>query len=143
MKWLLIFIILLLSQITDINAQTSVEIGEIEQEEQIVPISLGIIIYSNDSETVWNALRLANFSKSEGDTVSVFLLGKGVELEVLAKKNEDVKDQVGEFLDGGGSILGCGTCLRTRNYDTPEFCKFSSMFDLYKIIHKNKRVLTF
>ena len=26
-------------------------------------ISIGIVIYSNDIETVWNALRFANFSK--------------------------------------------------------------------------------
>ena len=40
--------------------------------------SIGIVIYSNDTETVWNALRLANYSKNQGDTVSIFLLGKGV-----------------------------------------------------------------
>jgi uncharacterized protein involved in oxidation of intracellular sulfur len=80
--------------------------------------SIGIIIYSNDSETVWNALRLANFAKSTGDTVSVFLLGKGVELDNLIKDNKDVKEQSELFLNNGGSIFGCGTCLRSRNIFT-------------------------
>ncbi len=47
--------------------------------------SIGMVIYSNDTETVWNALRLANYSKNQGDTVSIFLLGKGVELDNMVK----------------------------------------------------------
>jgi hypothetical protein len=45
--------------------------------------SMGIVICSNDPEAVWNARRFANYSKSQGDPVSIFLLGKGVELENL------------------------------------------------------------
>ncbi len=43
----------------------------------------GIIIYSNDPETVWNAFRFGNFSLKAGDTVKVFLTGRGVEAESL------------------------------------------------------------
>ena len=39
-------------------------------------MKLGIVIYSNHSETVWNACRLANFSLSKGDQVKVFLMAK-------------------------------------------------------------------
>ncbi len=49
------------------------------------PTSVGLVIYSNDVETIWNAIRFANFSKSKGDRVSIFLLGKGVELDSLVK----------------------------------------------------------
>ncbi len=55
--------------------------------------SIGIVIYSNDIETIWNALRFANYSKNEEDTVSIFLLGKGVELDSLVKKNADLNEQ--------------------------------------------------
>ncbi len=58
----------------------------IQQPEKLSPTSLGLVIYSDDIETVWNALRLANFSKKQGDTVNIFLLGKGVELENLIKE---------------------------------------------------------
>lgn len=105
--------------------------------------SIGIIIYSNDTETVWNALRLANYSKNQGDTVSIFLLGKGVELDSMVKTNNDLKEQADKFLDNGGSILGCGTCLRSRKNNAPQVCKFSSLKDLYELIRKNKIVLTF
>jgi uncharacterized protein involved in oxidation of intracellular sulfur len=102
-----------------------------------------MVIYSNDVETVWNALRLSNYSKSQGDTVRVFLLGKGVELDNLVKTNKDLEEQSLKFLDNGGSILGCGTCLRSRNNTEPQVCKFSSLKDLYELIRENKIVLTF
>jgi uncharacterized protein involved in oxidation of intracellular sulfur len=105
--------------------------------------SIGMVIYSNDTETVWNALRLANYSKNQGDTVKIFLLGKGVELDSMVKTNTDLKEQADKFLDNGGSILGCGTCLRSRNNKQPQVCTFSSLADLYALIRKNKIVLTF
>lgn len=41
-------------------------------------MKLGICIYSNDPESVWNAFRFANYSiKQFQDEVRVFLLGKG------------------------------------------------------------------
>ncbi len=105
--------------------------------------SVGIIIYSNDNETVYNALRFANYSKNEGDTVCVFLLGKGVELEKLSEQDKDIKEQVDNLLDNGGEILGCGTCLQSRNSKEPKVCKFSSMKDLYDLVRRNNIVLTF
>ena len=105
--------------------------------------SIGMVIYSNDTETIWNALRLANYSKNQGDTVQIFLLGKGVELDSLVKTDIDLKEQSDKFLDNGGTILGCGTCLRSRNNKEPQVCKFSSLADLYEIVRKNKIVLTF
>jgi len=107
------------------------------------PTSIGMVIYSNDVETVWNALRLANYSKSQGDTVNIFLLAKGVEVDKLVEVNKDLKDQVDSFLEKGGTILGCGTCLRSRKNNEPQVCKLSSMADLYELIRKNKIVLTF
>lgn len=105
--------------------------------------TMGIVIYSNDVETVWNALRFANYSKNQGDSVSIFLLGKGVELENLVKTDSTIKEQSDKFLDSGGTIMGCGTCLASRNNKEPQVCKFSSMKDLYELAHRNKIVMTF
>jgi hypothetical protein len=107
------------------------------------PTSIGIVIYSNDIETVWNAMRFANYSKTQGDTVGIFLLGKGVELDNLVKFDKNIKEQTDTFLQSGGTILGCGTCLQSRNNTEPKICKFSSMKDLYELVRKNKIVLTF
>ncbi len=115
----------------------------VQQVEKKAATSIGLVIYSNDSETVWNALRLANFSKNQGDTVNIFLLGKGVELENLIQESTDIDDQVELFLNGGGSILGCGTCLKSRKNDEPQICKLSSLKDLYELIREHKTILTF
>jgi len=109
----------------------------------IKPTSIGIVIFSNDVETVWNAMRFANFSKNQGDTVRIFLLGKGVELDNLVKTEVNLKEQADAFLQSGGVILGCGTCLSSRNNNEPQICKFSSMADLYELVRKNKIILTF
>jgi hypothetical protein len=107
------------------------------------PTTIGIVIYSNDVETVWNAIRFANFSEKQGDTVNIFLLGKGVELDNLIKTEKDLKEQTDTFLSDGGTILGCGTCLQSRNNKDPKVCKFSSMKDLYELVRENKIVMTF
>lgn len=106
-------------------------------------ISIGIVIYSDDSETIWNALRLANYSVSSGDTVYIFLLGKGVELDSMEQKNANIKEQTDMFLKSGGKILACGTCLQSRNNNSPKVCSVSTMSDLYEMIRKSKVVLTF
>jgi len=46
-------------------------------------MKLGIVIYSDDAETVWNAFRLGVFALKKGDSVQVFLLAKGVECEAI------------------------------------------------------------
>jgi uncharacterized protein involved in oxidation of intracellular sulfur len=121
-----------------VYAQTS-----ILKQKSNTPTSLGLVIYSNDTETVWNALRLANYSKNQGDTVSIFLLAKGVEVEKLIETDKNIKEQTDIFLNNGGSILGCGTCLKSRNNDAPQICTISSLADLYSLIRRNKKVLTF
>jgi hypothetical protein len=107
------------------------------------PTSIGMVIYSNDVETVWNAFRLANHSVKQGDSVQVFLLAKGVEVDNLVKENKDLEEQVDAFLEKGGQIQGCGTCLQSRKMGEPQVCTFSSLADLYAVIRKNKIVLTF
>ena len=41
-------------------------------------MKFGIVIYSSDAETVWNAFRLGVFSLKQGDTCSAFLLAKAL-----------------------------------------------------------------
>jgi uncharacterized protein involved in oxidation of intracellular sulfur len=35
-------------------------------------MKLGVVVYSNDSESVWNAFRFGNFALNEGDKVVTF-----------------------------------------------------------------------
>jgi peroxiredoxin family protein len=106
-------------------------------------LKLGIVIYSNDAETVWNAFRLANYSMSFGDTVSVFLLGKGVEAQKVSTTDFDIKGQMDDFAASGGKIFACGTCLQLRNQEGTNLCPVSSLSDLYDIIKTSEKILTF
>ena len=107
-------------------------------------MKLGICIYSNDPETVWNALRFGNYSiKHFQDDVQVFLLGKGVEAETLDTKDFNVTDQMESLLASGGSIKACGTCLKLRQSEGSEVCPLSTMHDLHTLVAACDKVLTF
>jgi uncharacterized protein involved in oxidation of intracellular sulfur len=54
-----------------------------------------------DPETSFNVLRLANYSLAQGDTVQVFLLGKGVELDRIEDKRFDVRGQAKALVQAG------------------------------------------
>jgi len=106
-------------------------------------MKIGIIIYSNDPETVWNAFRFGNFALKEGDEVNVFLLAKGVECESLDTEKFKVTEQMKQFVDKGGKIFACGSCLKIRQSEGSEICPLSTMKDLYKIIKENDKIVTF
>jgi len=106
-------------------------------------MKLGIIIYSNDPETVWNAFRLGNFAVKAGDEVKVFLLGKGVECELIDTDKFKVSEQIKELVAGGGKIFACGTCLKIRHRSGSAICPLSSMQDLYDLIKSSDKVITF
>jgi sulfur relay (sulfurtransferase) complex TusBCD TusD component (DsrE family) len=106
-------------------------------------LKIGMIIYSNDPETVWNAFRFGNFSLGEGDTVKVFLLGKGVECEKLDNAKFKVNDQIKQFTENGGKIFACGTCLRSRKMEGSEMCPVSTMQDMHEIVKWCNKLVTF
>ena len=103
----------------------------------------GIIIYSNDPETVWNAFRYGNFALKDGDEVKVFLTGKGVEAESIGTEKFPVSQQMNTFFKAGGAILACGTCLKLRSADATEMCPISTMNDMHTLVKESDRVLTF
>jgi uncharacterized protein involved in oxidation of intracellular sulfur len=55
------------------------------------------IISTEEPETIYNALRLANVAVGKGDEVSVFMLGKGVLFEQCRDPRFDVAGEVQKF----------------------------------------------
>ena len=106
-------------------------------------MKIGIVISSNDAETVWNAFRYGNYALTMNDKVKVFLLGKGVESESLDTDKFKVTGQMRTFVDTGGEIYACGGCLKIRQSEGSEICPLSSMKDLYEIIKESDKVVTF
>jgi len=54
--------------------------------------------------------------------VNVFLLAEGVDLDGINSPKSDVRGQAESFLQAGGKILACGTCLTLRNSSGSELC---------------------
>lgn len=106
-------------------------------------MKLGIVISSNDAETAWNAFRFGVFALKQGDSVKVFLLGKGVECESIDTPKFKVAEQMQLFAGAGGSILACGTCLKSRHSEGTELCPISTMNDLYDLVRESDKVVTF
>ena len=104
---------------------------------------LGIVLYSSDAETVWNALRLANFARTKGDVVMIFLLGKGIDGFQTNDTKFDIAKESQSFVAGGGQILACASCVKMRGSEEVNKCTVSSLADLYQIVNKSKRLLTF
>lgn len=105
-------------------------------------MTLGIVIYSDHAETVWNGFRLGNFALKKGDGVKVFLLAKGVEAESLSNDQFNVKEQMEQFVADKGEILACGTCLKIRHSEGTELCPLSTMADLYDLIDQSDKVIS-
>jgi len=55
------------------------------------------IVSTEDGETIYNAMRLANLGVEKEDEVSVFMLGKGVLFEKSGSEEFDVMDQMNKF----------------------------------------------
>ena len=106
-------------------------------------MKLGMVIYSNDAETVWNAFRFGVFALKQGDSVQAFLIGKGVECEALDTDQFRVTEQMQLFAAAGGRIFACGTCLKIRHSVGSEICPLSTLGDLHRIVQESEKVLTF
>jgi len=106
-------------------------------------MKIGMVIYSGDSETVWNAFRLGVFALKQGDNAAVFLLAKGVECQRMDSEPFNVAEIMDDFLAAGGKIRVCGTCLKQRQTDSAGVCEISTMQDLHHLIRDSDKVLTF
>ena len=107
-------------------------------------MKLGICVYSNDPESVWNAFRFGNFAaKHSRDEVQEFLLGKGLEAEMLSTDKFSVNEQMELLVAAGGKIIACGTCLKPRQSEGSEICPISTMKDLHQMVVECDKVLTF
>ncbi len=104
---------------------------------------LGIVLYSSDPETAWNAFRFGVFALAQGDEVRLFLLGKGVEALNIRDEKFNVKEQMDLFLENGGEIIACGVCLEIRNSKEGATCPIGSMNDLYELTAWADKIVSF
>ncbi len=105
-------------------------------------MKLGIVITRSDAEAVYNALRLALYSLQQGDKVSVFLSGEGVELDQIQDPRFDVVELAEQVLASGGRFLACGSCLKLRQAEASHVCPLSSLADYYELVRDSDKLVT-
>ena len=54
-------------------------------------------ISTDDAESAYNAMRLANVAVEKGDDVSVFMLGKGVLFEKSSSEQFNIMGQINQY----------------------------------------------
>ena len=106
-------------------------------------MKIGIVISSNDTETCWNALRYGNFALGQDDEVKVFFMGKGVEYQRISTDKFNTVEQADKFMQAGGKIYACGSCIQSRDQEGSEMCPISTMKDMYDIVKESDKVVTF
>ena len=106
-------------------------------------MKFGIILETKEPEKAWNAFRFATTAKKTGHEVKVFLMGGAVESENLTHEKFDVAGQLKAFIEAGGSILACGTCLKSRQLSGTDACPLSTMVDCVEMVEWADKVITF
>ena len=106
-------------------------------------MKIGIIIETKEYEKAWNAFRFAIVAKEQGNEVRVFLLGEGVECVGLTHDKYNVDEKLNEFVEMGGTVLACGTCLRSRNMEGSEVCPISNMMTCVDMVLWADKTVTF
>jgi predicted peroxiredoxin len=104
---------------------------------------IGIVISSGDTETVWNALRLGIAAQSKGDSVVVFVISKAVDVFMKDTSKFEISKTSYQFVSNGGDIYTCATCAKMRNTENVQMCTITSIYDLYEIVKRSKKVVTF
>jgi sulfur relay (sulfurtransferase) complex TusBCD TusD component (DsrE family) len=105
-------------------------------------MKFGIILETKELEKAWNAFRFATTSRKNGHEVKVFLMGEAVECENLTHEKYDVSGQLKSFIEAGGTILACGTCLKSRQLNGSDSYPISTMVDCIKMVEWADKVIT-
>ena len=106
-------------------------------------MKIGIIIETKEPEKAWNAFRFAVTARKKSHEVKVFLMGEAVECETVTHLKYDVAGQLKKFVDEGGMILACGTCLKSRQLNSTESCPMSTMIDCVNMVVWADKTVTF
>lgn len=106
-------------------------------------MKLGIILETKELEKAWNCFRFSVSAMKNNHEVKVFLMGEAVECETLTHEKYNVAEQLKAFIDVGGIVFACGTCLKSRLLNGSEACPLSTMVDCVKMVEWADKVITF
>lgn len=88
-------------------------------------------------------LSVRQLRREGGETVQVFLIGKGVESKSLDTGVFRITEQMRSFVEGGGAIAACETCLTIHHLGGSELCPISTLGDLHALVKESDKIITF
>lgn len=108
-------------------------------------MKIGILISTNDAETLWNAFRFANLCLNTDVTneVTIFLNSKAVAYEEADSKQFNIKELAKTFVLSEGKLLACGKCLGFRGLEENEVRHKGGQKDLYEMVITSDKLLCF
>lgn len=107
-------------------------------------MKIGVIITTNEIEKSWNAVRYMNTALESGHEVTAFLMNAGVECEFMDHEFFNLSHQLDVFLEKGGKLYSCGTCLQFRKLmERSTRSEITTMITPVQMTVENDRILTF
>ena len=108
-------------------------------------MKIGILISTNDPESLWNAFRFANLCLNTDVTneATIFLNSKAVAYEEADSKQFNIKELAKTFVLSEGKLLACGKCLGFRGLEENEVCHKGGQKDLYEMVVTSDKLISF
>lgn len=106
-------------------------------------MKIGILLETNEPEKAWNGVRFANTALKQGHEVRLFLMSAGVEALDITHESYNVQHQINTFVEAKGTLLACGTCIKSRKEEGSEACPISTMIDCLDMVTWADKVITF
>ena len=71
-------------------------------------------------------------------------MGEAVECEGLIHEKYNVDEQLRNYVNAGGEIFACGTCIKSRQLENSiEVCPISTMVDCVNVVVWADKTVTF
>jgi uncharacterized protein involved in oxidation of intracellular sulfur len=106
-------------------------------------MKIGIILETNEPEKAWNGVRFANTALKQGHEVKLFLMSAGVEVLDITHEKYHVQRQITDFVEAKGTLLACGTCIKSRGQGEAGTCPISTMIDCLDMVLWADKVIAF
>ncbi len=106
-------------------------------------MKIGLVLSANQPELAWNAFRLGLRPSRTSTESRCSCSGGGSKRKKCGTKKFGEMKMMREFVNNGGTILACSTCLRIRSKGGTELRPISTMQDMLDLAVESDRVLTF
>lgn len=108
-------------------------------------MKIGMIISTNDAETLWNAFRFGVLclNMDYDNEVTIFLNAKATAYEEADSGKFNIKELAKSFVLGGGKIIGCQKSMGLRGLEENEVCQKGGQKDLYELMVTSDKFICF